>query len=338
MQTWTLTHHGAPHSAFTLREQPDPVPGRGQVLIACEGFGLNYADVMAAKGLYRDAPPLPSVLGYEVVGRVEQCGSEVPADLLGKRVVAMTRFGGYAQKAVTDHRALAVIDEDVPLGEAAALATQGCTAWYAAKLLCPLYPGQQVLVHSAAGGVGQLLVQLALHAGCTVYAVANGAEKGAYLRSLGAQHIIDRGAGDHHAALRSALGDRRLDVSFNAVGGSTFRKDMALLGSGGRIVLYGGAERGGIGPFGTLRFVWRMGLLLPIFLMMKSRSILGVNMLRISEHRPEIVAASLSGVVDAYGKGILKPRVHQEFPASGLPDAQVALAGGKTIGKVVVRW
>jgi NADPH:quinone reductase-like Zn-dependent oxidoreductase len=338
MQTWTLTTHGPPHSAFTLREHPDPAPGRNEVLIASEGFGLNYADVMAAKGLYRDAPPLPSILGYEVVGRVEQCGSDVPTELLGKRVVAMTRFGGYAQKAVTDHRALAVIDENVPLGEAAALATQGCTAWYAAKLLCPLYAGQRVLVHSAAGGVGQILVQLALHAGCEVYAVANGAEKVAYLKSLGAQHIIDRGAGDYADALRRKLGDHRLDVSFNAVGGSSFRKDMALLDSGGRIVLYGGAERGGIGPFGTLRFVWRMGIMLPIFLMMKSRSILGLNMLRISENKPEIVAASIVGVADAYRKGILKPRVHQEFSASGLPDAHVALASGKTIGKVVVRW
>jgi len=338
MQAWTLTTHGEPHKAFAMREHPDPVPSRQQVLVACEGFGLNYADVMAAKGLYRDAPPLPSILGYEVVGRVEQCGSDVPPELMGKRVVAMTRFGGYAQKAVTDHRALAVIPDDVPLGEASALATQGCTAWYAAKLLCPLAPGQRVLVHSAAGGVGQLLVQLALHAGCEVYAVANGREKVDYLKSLGVQHIIDRGSGDYASAIRRKLGDHRLDVSFNAVGGSSFRKDMALLGSGGRIVLYGGAERGGIGPFGTLRFVWRMGIMLPIFLMMKSQSILGLNMLRISEDKPEIIAASIAGVVDAYRKGILKPRVHQQYPASGLPDAHVALAGGKTIGKVVVKW
>ena len=84
----------------------------------------RYCEIMAARGLYRDAPPLPSILGYEVVGRVEACGAEVPAGLVGKRVVAMTRFGGYAQKAVTDHRACAEIPETMSLGEAAALATQ----------------------------------------------------------------------------------------------------------------------------------------------------------------------------------------------------------------------
>lgn len=338
MKAWTLTAHGDPKKSFALQDHPDPIPSRQQALIACEGFGLNYADVMAAKGLYRDAPPLPSILGYEVVGRVEQCGSDVPTDLIGKRVVAMTRFGGYAQKAVTDHRAMVVIPDDMPMGEAAALATQGCTAWYAAKILCPVYPGQRVLVHSAAGGVGQLLVQLALHAGCEVYAIASGAEKSAYLKSLGVQHVVDRGQVDYADAIQRSLSKQRLDVSFNAVGGSSFRKDMALLGSGGRIVLYGGAERGGIGSLGTLRFVWRMGLMIPIFLMMKSQSIMGLNMLRISENKPEIVAASLQGVVDAYRKGILKPRVHREFPASELPEAQLALAGGKTIGKVAVKW
>jgi len=338
MKAWTLTAHGDPLKVLALRDHPDPVPASGQVLIRCEGFGLNYADVMAVRGLYREAPPLPSIIGYEVVGRVERCGSGVPDELLGKRVVAMTRFGGYAQLAVTDHRACAVIADALTLGEAAALATQGCTAWYAAMILCPLRAGQRVLVHSAAGGVGQLLVQLAVHQGCEVFAVASGAEKMTYLRSLGAQHCIDRSLGDYVAIVRSGFGRHRLDVSFNAVGGASYKKDMALLGSGGRIVLYGGAERGALGGFGTLRFVWRMGLLLPIFLMMKSQSILGLNMLRISDDQPASIAECLREVVLAQRSGVLRPRVHAEFAANDLPRAQAALASGNTMGKVVVRW
>ena len=92
MNAWVLVRHGPPERAFALREIPDPVAGRGQVLIRSEGFGLNYADVMAAQGLYREAPPLPSVLGYEVVGRVEACGADVPEGLLGKRVVERRRL------------------------------------------------------------------------------------------------------------------------------------------------------------------------------------------------------------------------------------------------------
>ncbi len=339
MKAWVLTAHGAPLRALSLQQRPGPVPASGQVLIRCEGFGLNYADVMAVKGLYRDAPPPPCVLGYEVVGRVEGLGDGVPPSLLGKRVVAMTRFGGYAERAATDHRALAVIPDHMPLGEAAALATQGCTAWYMARIACPLRAGQRVLVHSAAGGVGLLLVQLAVKAGCTVYAVASGAGKMELLKRYGAHHVIDRSTGDYAQQVRALLGDRRIDVSFNAVGGSTFRKDMGLIGSGGAQVLYGGSERGeGKGMLGTLRFVWRMGLVVPIFLMMKSRSLIGVNMLRISEHHPELIAECLRGVVQAHQEGWLRPHVHQEFPPDQLPEALEVLGSGDTMGKVAVRW
>ncbi|HOZ40588.1 MAG TPA: zinc-binding dehydrogenase [Flavobacteriales bacterium] len=338
MNAWDLVSHDGPLEGFRLAQHPTPEPTAQQVRIAVEGFGLNYADVMAAQGLYREAPPLPSVLGYEVVGRVEACGAAVPEGLLGKRVVAMTRFGGYAQQAVTDHRACAVIPEALPVGEAAALATQGATAWYAARMLCPLWPGQRVLVHSAAGGVGQLLVQLALDAGCTVYALAGGADKQAHLKRMGAQHVIDRNAGDYGQALRKLLGKDRLDVSFNAVAGSTYRTDLGLLGTGGRLVLFGGAERGTLGAFGTLRFVWRMGLMMPIFLMMRSRSVLGINMLRLGDHKPEVVSACLAQVVQAHAQGILKPHVHREYSAGELPQAHVDLSGGRTMGKLVVRW
>lgn len=338
MNAWDLVSHDGPREGFRLSQHAVPQPSDHQVRIAVEGFGLNYADVMAARGLYREAPPLPSVLGYEVVGRVEACGAAVPGHLLGKRVVAMTRFGGYAQQAVTDHRACAVIPDGMPLGEAAALATQGATAWYAARMLCPLWKGQRVLVHSAAGGVGQLLVQLALDAGCIVFAMAGGADKCRHLQHMGAHHVIDRHKGDHGAAVKRLLGGERLDVSFNAVAGRTYRTDLDLLGTGGRLVLFGGAERGTLGAFGTLRFVWRMGLLVPIFLMMRSRSILGINMLRLGDHKPELVAACLAEAVAAHGRGVLKPHVHRVYGAEELPQAHMDLGGGVTMGKLVVRW
>lgn len=338
MRTWTLQAHGDPRRVLALQDLLEPVPAAGQVLIKCEGFGLNYADVMAVKGLYREAPPLPSVLGYEVVGHVTSVGSGVPAELVGQRVVAMTRFGGFAEYAVTDHRAMAVIPKELPMGEAAAMATQGCTAWYAARILCPLRAGQRVLVHSAAGGVGHLLVQLAVRSGCTVFAVASGEKKMAYLKSLGAQHSIDRNKGDVHVQLSALLKGSKLDVTFNAVGGTSFGKDFRLLGSGGRLVLFGGAERGGLGAFGTLRFVWRMGLVVPIFLMMKSRSLLGINMLRIAEHHSAVIAECLAAMVEAQRNGELKAHVHGEFPATELPAALEALGGGNTMGKVVLRW
>ncbi|MFZ1332401.1 MAG: zinc-binding dehydrogenase [Flavobacteriales bacterium] len=338
MKAWTLIKHGDPSGAFELREHPSKSLGPYDIRVKVEGFGLNFADVMAVKGLYREAPPLPSVIGYEVVGHVIECGSAVPREMLDQRIVSMTRFGGYAEEVVTDHRAAAIIPDSMSIGEAAAMATQGCTAWYAARILAPLRKGDRVLVHSAAGGVGQLLTQLAVDSGCEVFAVASGAEKRTYLQSLGAHHVIDRSVGDPYEQLRKALGKNRLDVSFNAVGGSSFKQDLELLGSGSRLVLFGGAERGSLGGFGTLRFVWRMGLMLPIFLMMKSKSILGINMLRISENKPEIVAECLRAMVHAHATGVIRPHVYKEYDANQLVEALTALEGGKTMGKVVLRW
>ena len=339
MKAWVLERHGTPERAFALRDLPDPEPAPGQVLIRSEGFGLNYADVMAVRGLYRDAPSPPCVLGYETVGRVEHCGAGAPHDLLGGRVTAMTRFGGYAEKVVTDHRAVAEIPEDLGIGEACALATQGCTAWYMSTMAAPLRSGQRVLIHSAAGGVGHLLVMIAVRRGCEVFAIASGEEKMSILRSLGAHHVIDRSRNDYTTITETVLKGERIDISFNAVGGSSYKKDMSLIGSGGAIVLYGGAERSeGKGPFGTLRFVLSMGIALPILLMMKSRSLIGVNMLRISEAKPELLGQCLQEVVAAHAEGWLKPHVYRTFHHPELMAAHGALMGGRTIGKVAVRW
>ncbi|MCB9170583.1 MAG: zinc-binding dehydrogenase [Flavobacteriales bacterium] len=335
MRAWILTQHGDPARVLTLGEASEPRPAPRQVRVRVEGFGLNYADVMAVRGLYREAPPLPSVLGYEVVGRVDALGGGAPKELIGQRVLALTRFGGYAEYACTDHRAVVPIPEDMPLGEALALGTQGCTAWFMAEHACRLEPGMRVLVHGAAGGVGQLLVQIALRRECDVFAVASGTEKLGYLRRIGAHHVIDRKAAPYDGQLRDLLGDKRMHVSFNAVAGATFPKDMRLVGTGGVVVLFGGAERG---RMSTWRFVWNMGLVLPIFLMMKSKSIVGVNMLKLGDHDPDRVARCLREVVRAHASGMLKPHVHHVHAAGDLPNALTDLAGGITIGKLGVQW
>ena len=339
MRAWVITRHGNAADVLRLEERPSPVPGNGQALIRCEGFGLNYADTMAVRGLYRDAPPPPCIPGYEVVGRITDVGTGVDRAMIGGRVAAITRFGGYAEEAVTDHRALMPVPEDLPLGIAAALCTQGCTAWYMAMIARPLRPGDRVLVHSAAGGVGQFLVRIALHQGCTVFGVTAGARKLARLQAMGVHHPIDRLAGDPGAQLAALLGRDRLDVSFNAVGGATFRKDMELLGAGGAVVIFGGSERGTKrGPFGTLRFVWDMGVLIPALLMMKSRSVIGVNMLRIGEQRPALLKRCMEEVLQAHTAGWFPDLAHHSFDATQLPAAIEQLTNGSSMGKLVVRW
>src|SRR5262249_54249572 len=169
MKALVLVRHGSPAEAFELREQPDPEPNAGQVRIAVEAFGLNYADVSARQGTYQDAPPIPCVIGYDVVGRIDRLGAGVGGLQTGQRVAALTRFGGYATSAVTDARAVIPIPEDMDAAVAAALPTQGSTAYYCAEEMVRLYAGDHVLIQAAAGGVGTLLVQLCKARGCVVY-------------------------------------------------------------------------------------------------------------------------------------------------------------------------
>jgi NADPH2:quinone reductase len=340
MKAQVLVRHGAPAEAFELRELPAPVPAAGQVRIAVDAFGLNYADVSARQGTYQDAPPLPSVIGYEVVGRIDGLGPGVNGFAAGQRVTALTRFGGYATQAVTDARAVVPIPEDMDVGVAAALPTQGCTAYFCAEEMVRLHPGDHVLVQAAAGGVGTLLVQLCKRRGCVVYGTAGSDAKIEYLRSLGVDHPIQYRREDFADAVRRIRGEQGLDVVFDSLGGSAVRKGIALLGAGGRIVCLGAAEREAsrFQILADLRFAASFGFPHPIPLLINSKSLLGVNMLRISDQRPETLARCLRAVAELARSGELRPTVGGRYTADDLAAAHDLLGSRRSTGKVVVTW
>jgi len=340
MQAIVLTRHGSPQEAFEFRELPTPEPGPGQVRIAVDAFGLNYADVSARQGTYNDAPPIPCVIGYEVVGRIDALGSGVDSLSAGQRVAALTRFGGYATSAVTDARAVVPIPDDLDAGIAAALPTQGSTAYYCAEEMVQLHQGDHVLVQAAAGGVGTLLVQLCKRRGCVVYGTAGSNEKLEYLRSLGVDHPINYRREGFADAVRRLRGADGLDVIFDSLGGSAVRKGLQLLAAGGRMVCFGAAERqaGGLQVLNDLKFAASFGFPHPIPLLMNCKSLIGVNMLRLSDQRPDTLARVLHGVADLVLRGELEPTVGGRFAAKQIAAAHELLSGRGSMGKIVVEW
>ena len=341
MKAYFLVKNGPASSAFELREAPMPVPAATEVLIKAQGFGLNYADVMARLGLYEDCPKLPCVLGYEVVGHVEAIGSQVTGVKVGDRVTAMTRFGGYAQYVCANMQALAVVPEDLSLGVAAALATQYGTSWYCAEEMVNLHKGDTVLIHAAAGGVGMGLVQLALRKGCTVIGTAGSDDKLKFIKSLGAQHAINYRTADWPTEVKKIVCERGLDVIFDSIGGASVKKGIKALGSGGRIVCYGAAAMSDGNKrnlFNVLKVAAGFGLMSPIPLLMKSKSLLTVNMLRIADDRPEMIKRCLQSVVDLCIKGELEPIEGALFSHTDLAKAHNYLAERKSIGKVAITW
>lgn len=336
---FVLTKKGDAKTAFQLKTITLPTLRIDQVLIEVEAFGLNYADVMARRGQYREAPPMPCVVGYEVVGIITQAGPNVDTTWVGKRVVAFCRFGGYAKKAVTQLGAFQEIG-DLDAGSALALATQFVTAYYMVSRSANIQAGESVLIHAAAGGVGTALIQLCKLKGATVIAKVGSDDKKSIATQLGADHTINYNARDYATAVTEYLGDLRLDVSFNPVAGSTFKKDWRLLGSGGRLVLFGGSElgKGKYGLFSTLNFLRKMGFIVPIGLMMRSKNILGVNMLKLADNKPHVLTDCLKAVVELMKAGKITPIIGGTYTQQTFTEAQDALESGNSTGKLIIKW
>ena len=338
MLAYFLVKNSTPDQSFELQECPTPEPDAGQVRIKVAAFGLNYADIMARQGLYRGCPPLPCIIGYDVEGVVDAVGQDVTDFKTGDRVFALTRFGGYAQYAVTPVEAVGHLPADAPVGVGCALATQCVTAYHSAIKCQDLMPGEKVLIHAAAGGLGTALIQIALWKGCTVIGIAGGKEKADYLEKLGVQHVIDHHNTSYLDYVRDHLSGK-VDVVFDNIGGSSIKKAKSMLAPGGRIISLGAAALSGKkGIINLIRLVLGFGWFSPISFLGKSQSLIGVNMLVIGDRRPDMLQDSFRGVTGLFEKGILQPHIGRIFSQEQIGDAQTHMQNRKSIGKNVLVW
>jgi NADPH:quinone reductase-like Zn-dependent oxidoreductase len=338
MKAIALVKTGDAGSAFEVREIAKPQPQTGEVLIKVSAFGLNFADVMARRGLYKEAPPLPAILGYDVAGIVESIGENVDNITPGDRVTAMTRFGGYAEYAVTSSSAVAVVPKHIDNATATALATQYCTAHYAAAEMVNLHEGDKVLIQSGAGGVGTALIQYAKYKNCEIFATAGNDSKLQYLSSLGVDHPINYVSKDFEQEIKKLTDGKGVDVIFDAVGGSSVKKGFRSLAAGGRLVCYGAADLSDKNLFGKVKLGLEFGFYHPVMLISPSKSIIGVNMLRIADNKPAIIKRCLEQVMQLTRTGVFVPTLGKVFKASDIAAAHEYLEKRKSIGKVVVEW
>ena len=335
MKILSLLRHGSANRVFAVSTIPDVSPGPGQVRIAVEASGINFADILARRGAYPEAPQPPCVLGFEVVGRIDALGSGVKGLESGQRVLALTRFGGYASQVVVPASAVVPVPLAMEPGAAAALGTQGVTAWIAAEHLVHISEGDHVLVHSAAGGVGTLLVQLARARGAIVTGTVGSDDKFPLLERLGVTHTINSRTHDFSRELR-----QRPDVIFDAVGGSSVSRGLKSLATGGRLVSYGVATLSGEGwalPR-AVRMLLGFGLVHPLSLLTRSKALIGLNLLALSDAKPELVGQALKEVVDLAARGTLAPIVDREFRAEDVGEAHAHVESRRSVGKVVLRW
>lgn len=339
MKAAYLIKYGNAEKAFQIREADKPRPKSNQVLIKVEAFGLNFADVMARLRLYKAAPPLPAILGYDVVGRIEEIGAKVNHVKLGDRVVALTKFGGYAEFALADMEVVHKIPDSFSAGVAVALATQYSTAYYLSHNMANLQEHDNVLIHAAAGGVGTALVQMALLKKCVVFGTCGSQEKVAYLKKNGVQYPINYRINDFEKVIGNIMQNKGIDAAFDPVGGSSVKKDFRLLGAGGRVLSFGFSSMNKTKTiFGKLRVLLQFGLYHPVQFLSGSKGMIGVNMLKVAEENPKKIAKVMQEVIRLTDTKILKPHIGGEYQVEQLAEAHTFLESRKSMGKIVVKW
>ena len=235
-----VTAHGG-SDRFAVEERAVPEPGPGELLVHVAASGVNFIDIYQREGTY--PMDTPFVLGMEGAGEVVATGPGVTQHIVGDRVAWAMVGGSAARYAVVPAERAVTVRADVPLDLAAAVLLQGMTAQFLAHSAYPVARGTTALVHAAAGGVGQLLVQMLHRLGAQVIAVAGGPDKGETARERGADHVIDSLATDGlAAAVREHTEGRGVDVVFDGVGQATFDASLASLRPRGLLCVYGAAS------------------------------------------------------------------------------------------------
>jgi NADPH2:quinone reductase len=242
MRAITIDRYGGPE-VLQRRDIPVPVPGPGEVLVRVAAAGINFMDIHTRQGKYKASRTypvrLPCTLGMEGAGTVEAVAGDVTRFAAGDRVAWCISWGSYAEYACVPESRLALLPDVIGFDTAAASVFQGSTAHYLVHDVARLVPGMTCLVHAASGSIGQILVQLAVSMGATVYTTASSPQKCEVALGLGAHHAMLYEGGRFADAIRDSTGGRGVDVVFDAVGRSTLRDSFRATRTRGLVINYG---------------------------------------------------------------------------------------------------
>ncbi len=323
-------------SVMKVQELPDPSPAEGQVLVRVKAAGLNFADILARQGLYPDGPPKPCVMGYEVSGIVEAVGAGVDQALIGKSVIAMTRFKGQAELVVVPAAQIFEKPEELSFEEGAALPTNYLTAWALLVTMGGLQKDESVLIHNAGGG-GLAALDIARHIGARTFGTAS-TSKHEFLKKRGLDYAIDYRNQDWLPVLLDLTGGRGVELVIDPLGGDSWKKSYRALRSTGRMGVFGlsVASASGIrGKLNVLKAVALMPRYNPLGLMNRNKGVFGLNLGHMWGEG-EKVAGWTRELLRGIAEGWIRPYVDHAFRFDEIAKAHGQLEGRKNIGKVVL--
>ncbi len=309
--------------ALTRVDGPSPEPGPGEIAVAVEAIGCNFFDILITQGKYQRRPELPFAPGGEAVGRVRAVGPGVTSFAAGERVLALADHGAYASELVVPAARAFRLPDEVPAEHGVALGVVYQTSHVALVERARLAPGETLLVHAAAGGVGLAAVQIGKALGATVIATAGSPEKLALAAEHGADHTLDYGDPGWVDAVKALTKGRGVDVVFDPVGGDVFDGSNKCIAFDGRIVVVGFA--GG-----------RIPTVAANRILLKNYAVVGVHWGAYFEHKVEVVERTHDALVALYLAGKIRPVVSTKLPLEEAKSALDALGGRRTVGKVVL--
>jgi len=322
MQAIQIQQTGGPE-VMTVRDLPTPEPGPGEALVRLEASGVNFIDVYLREGRY--PAPLPYTLGQEGAGTIVALGEKTSEGGLnvGDRVAWCSVPGTYAQMALAPVSRLIRVPEAMTSQQAAAAMLQGMTAHYLAHSCYAIQPGDEVLVHAGAGGVGLLLIQMAKSLGARVFTTVSNEEKAELAREAGADEVILYTHEDFAAAIKRLASGPGLHAVYDSVGKTTFEKSLEVLRSRGMVVLYGGSS-GAVPPFDLIRLST-----------MGSLYVTRPNLKDYTATREELEARA-GAVLSDVASGRLKLRIAHVYQLADAESAHRDLEARRTTGKVLL--
>src|SRR2546425_10417128 len=320
-----------------VEERPDPKPREGELLIRVKAAGLNFADILARQGLYPDGPKKPCVMGYEVSGVIESVGEGVDANLIGKAVIASTRFGGQAEFVVVSADQIFAKPELLTFEQGAAIPANYLTAWALIVVMGGLKPNESVLIHNAGGGVGLAALEIAKHVGAKTLGTAS-AGKHSFLKQRGLDYAIDYRNQDWLPVLMDLTNGRGVELVIDPLGGSNWKKSYRALRSTGRMGVFGLSEASASGLRGKLRAMGALAQMPrynPVGLMNRNKGVFGLNLGHMWGEG-EKIGLWAQEIFRGVEEGWIRPHVDRAFSFDQIQEAHRHMEGRKNIGKIVL--
>lgn len=332
------------YEKIEYQELASPEPGESQVLISVKGIGVNFADTLVRLGVYESAKVYvgwPITPGFEVSGVVKKVGKNITKYKVGDQVVAFTRFNGYATEVCVNEVHTFPLPKGFDLLQAAGFPAVYMTAYYALKQLFNLPKKAKILVHSAAGGVGSALVQIAKADGHFVVGVVGRADKVDYVKKMGADLVYDKSANPDFWSDLKKLGHDNFDAAYDANGYTTLMQSYKFLRPTGRLVVYGShsllSKSGGkLNYLKAAYGLWKTPKFDPLKMVTSNKSIIAFNVSFLLEE-DDLVQENLEGLLAYAAKGQIFPPETTYIPFEQAAEAHKLIESGKSRGKIVLK-